>query len=240
MAVSGRKVKVLYVKDFKDVFRNPSVIVSCLIPVLFIALYKNITMGSMHIPTEYLMKIGIVFNLGMTPIMIISTMIAEEKEKNTMRTLILANVNGLEFFLSKMLVPLTFLLVSDLIIYLIVGMSVKYIGWFMLFNLLGGIDMIMLGGVIGILSRDQMTAGVYQVPIMLILLLPSLLGEMNKPLAKLAMLTPTESVSELFFASVHGELFAKNSAIALVVLLIWIVISTMAFVTIYKKKGADN
>ncbi len=240
MNISGRKIKTLYIKDFKDLFKNSSVLIGCLIPVLFILLYKNMTFGNMHMPEEFLIKLGMVFNLGMVPLMIISTTVAEEKEKNTMRTLMLSNVSGLEFFISKMLVPVTFLVVSDALIYLIVGMDMKYFPGFMIFNFLGSVSMVMIGGVIGIMARDQMSAGVYQVPAMLILFLPSVLSAVNETIEKIAKCTPTEAVSNLFFSQVDKSFASAGLFFSIAVLLLWSAAATAVFALMYRKKGVDN
>lgn len=240
MNISVKKIKTLYIKDFKDLFKNASVLVACLIPILFMLLYKNMTFGEEHMPVEFLMKLGMVFNLGMVPLMIISTTVAEEKEKNTMRTLMLSNVSGLEFFISKMLVPVTFLIVSDAVIYLIVGMHMKYFLYFMIFNFLGSVSMVMIGGVIGIMARDQMSAGVYQVPAMLILFLPAVFSAMNETIEKLAKCTPTEAVSNLFFSQADKRYASAGSGFSIMVLLLWSVAATGVFVLMYRKKGVDN
>lgn len=240
MNISIKKIKTLYVKDFKDLFKNASVLVACLIPILFMLLYKNMTFGNEHLPEEFLMKLGMVFNLGMVPLMIISTTVAEEKEKNTMRTLMLSNVSGIEFFISKMLVPVTFLVVSDAVIYLIVGMDMKYFPGFMIFNFLGSVSMVMIGGVIGIAARDQMSAGVYQVPAMLILFLPAVFSALNETIEKLAKCTPTEAVSNLFFSQADKRFASAGPVFSLAVLLLWSAAATGVFVLMYRKKGVDN
>lgn len=240
MNISVRKIRILYVKDFMDLFKNASVLVSCMIPVLFMLLYKNMTFGDAHMPEEFLIKLGMVFNLGMVPMMIISTTVAEEKEKNTMRTLMLSNISGLEFFIAKMLVPVTFLVVTDVLIYQIVGMDGKYFAGFMVFNFLGSVSMVMIGAVIGILARDQMSAGVYQVPAMLILFLPSVFSSMNGTIEKLARFVPTEAVSNLFFAQLGEAYTSAGSVFSVAVLLGWSMLATGVFVIMFRKKGVDN
>ena len=61
-------------------------------------LYNNMDMGSsapIEMLNAYVLSMGLVMNLGMTGIYCPCLLLAEEKEKNTLRVLMTSSVNGL-------------------------------------------------------------------------------------------------------------------------------------------------
>ena len=74
-----------------------NVFVYVLMPIPFALLYSNISAGN----SEYLFSLCILLNIAMVPVALMGTVIAEEKEKNTLRTLMLNNVQGTEILFAK-------------------------------------------------------------------------------------------------------------------------------------------
>lgn len=123
MDISMRKIGVLFKKDFTDFFKNMAVFVSCIIPVIFAVVYKYM-LADMGVGALYLMNMILGLNLAMISVMLTATTIAEEKEKFTLRTLMLSNVSGVEVFTSKMLVTSLIMLISNTLIFLISGVEI--------------------------------------------------------------------------------------------------------------------
>lgn len=65
--------------------------------------------------------LGVMMNLCLTPLSVLGMMIAEEKEKNTMRTLMLCNVTGGEFLAAKTLAVLAGTLLVDTVLFFLTG-----------------------------------------------------------------------------------------------------------------------
>ncbi len=68
-------------------------------------LYSSMSTGasSPEYLNAYVLSMGLVMNLGMCGIYCPSLLLAEEKEKNTLRVLMTSSVNGLEFFIGSIL-----------------------------------------------------------------------------------------------------------------------------------------
>lgn len=244
MNLSKHKIAILAKKDFIDYFKNPSLFVSCLVPIFFIALYKFIMpleqMGE-QFKDQFLLSMGTVFSVSMCACMIISTSISEEKEKFTLRTLMLSNISAAEFFLAKVIVGYTVTIVTSIIIFVLTGTAYSKLPLYFLCATLGTLCLIMFSGIVGMIARDQMSCGVYQVPMMMLFMLPPMLAGISEPVNAFARLTPLNAMMQLFYLGVGmTEGSAMDAVFHIVVLLAWIVFSAAVFSYTYNKKGIDN
>ena len=92
-----RVLRTLFVKDIVDMFKNPNVLLMLALPLIFIVIYQFVDLG---MSPAYLLMLGVMMNLCLTPLSVLGMMIAEEKEKNTMRTLMLLSL--IHIFLERL------------------------------------------------------------------------------------------------------------------------------------------
>lgn len=235
MNLSLKKVKIMFQKDMVDLFNNPNVLVVCLIPVIFGILYSKLGI----LGDQVLFMISIM-NMSMVPLMLSSTTIAEEKEKHTLRTLMLSNISAGEFLLAKAIMSIVILDLIGIIMFLTSNNDMKYLIGYVLITTFCSIPIILLGCAIGIISRDQMTAGLYQLPVMLVIMLPVMLAPINKTIANIANLVPTNSYVNMFTRYFKGNLFDSKMIADFAVVIVWILVTTGGFYVIYKKNSIDN
>ena len=95
-----RVLRTLFVKDIVDMFKNLNVLLMLALPLIFIVIYQFVDLG---MSPAYLLMLGVMMNLCLTPLSVLGMMIAADKEMNTMRTLMLCNVTGGEFLAAKTL-----------------------------------------------------------------------------------------------------------------------------------------
>lgn len=84
----------------------------------------------------------------------------------------LANVIAETVVLAKGLVALGFTAVTEALCFAVSGAPWSLFGWYMLLGVVGALPVILLSLVVGLASRDQMTAGLYSVPVLLLALAP--------------------------------------------------------------------
>ena len=97
METTLRKTGALLGKDLKDLVKNPTMLICTLLPIAFVLLYAQMSGGSpeeSEMLSRYLVSMAFCITAGMVGSMTVLTAIAEEKEKNTLRTLMLANVSA--------------------------------------------------------------------------------------------------------------------------------------------------
>lgn len=242
MKLRARIIKALMKKDFRMLAGNKNTFFILLLPILFCVLYTKVLPIGKETGMLYPLLLCEVLNLICAPISLLSMMVAEEKEKNTLRTLIMSDVRAMEFLASKMFVVLLLMEVISVANYLLVGLDMKFFAGYMLISTLASVGILFLGAAVGILSENQMSTGTISTPLMLLLMLPTMFAGMNKVLEKIAFCLPTNAFMEIM----NGEYQNKAAFLSganmkhYAVCLVWIVIGIAVFNIVYKKRGVDS
>lgn len=235
--------RALFKKDFKNCFMNRNVSLMLVLPILFVLLYKFLLKGGADesFSAYHTLLMCSVLTLSIIPLNILAMLISEEKEKHTLRSLMMANVTGAEFIASKAAVCLILMMSESFIIYLLCGLAVNLMALYLGTIFIVSLAIILFGAVVGISAKDQMAAGTLGTPLMMLFLIPPVFSTMNNFFEKISVLVPTTSLYTIYGAAYsHLPLTSKDNIIALCVCLAWIFMGTMAFIRIYKKKGLDD
>jgi len=171
-----RKIGALCAKDAKTIFHNLFVLSGLLVvPVLAMLM----TIGSEPEQVIILASFLIPMNVLLNGANIICVMIAEEKEKHTLNVLVASTVSGADFLISKVLVATVLTLVSNAVVFQIMGLgSVMPIGSFLLVTGVTILPVAAVGAIIGIVCKTQTAASTVVAPIMILLvIMPPLIPE---------------------------------------------------------------
>lgn len=242
MKLRGRIIKALMKKDFRMLAGNKNTFFMLLLPILFCVLYTKVLPIGDQAGQIYPLALCEVLNLVCAPISLLSMMVAEEKEKNTLRTLIMSDVKAMEFLASKMFVVLLLMEVVSVVNYVIVGLSMKYFAGYLFISTLASIGILFLGAAVGIMSENQMSTGTISTPLMLLLMLPPMFAGMNDVLEKIAFCLPTNAFVEIINREYYNKAaFLSGSNLKYYgVCIAWILIGILVFNVIYKKRGVDS
>ena len=123
--MSGKIIFTLLKKDLKGCLTNKNILVSFLIPIVFCFIYQNVFSDLGDEVGDYVLGMCAVFSIAISPTSILPVMIAEEKEKYTLRSLMMARVRGQEFLASKLLVCLLMTLLDAAAVFFITGGDMK-------------------------------------------------------------------------------------------------------------------
>lgn len=243
MEAALRKTSALLGKDMKDLVKNPTVLLGCLLPVGFIALYSQ-TMGdasgeAADAARHQFLTMALFMTVGMTGCMTALYTIAEEKEKHTLRTLMLANVSAAQVIASRAVVSLAAIVIAQAACFAVLRAPIDLLAPYLLLGILSGLPVVMLSLVLGLASRDQMTAGVYSVPLILVAFLP-MFAPLNETLAKATPYCPTGGAQELLNLAADGALFTADALQPLAVTLVWVAVGAAALALLYKRLARDN
>jgi len=234
------KIVALVKLGVEDLTKNMSVFIYVLFPVLFALLYANLEVPE-NIGPGFLYSTCILMNLAMVPVALMGTIIAEEKEKNTLRTLMLNDVKAGEILLAKALMCIVFVVIDNVLIYVILGMSMDS---FLLYQVIGfacGLAVVLFGAVVGLLAKNQMSAGLLSMPFMVILMAPMFIDIMgNETVNKISQLLPTDAMSTMFAAVAQNEYTFETMGSPALVIAGWFAISAILFALLFKKVGVDN
>lgn len=253
MNAAMRKTGALLAKDFADLFKNPTLLVVCLLPIAFMALYSfmigdaaggsDLTAEQQEavdpVISQFMLGSSLCMTLGMVCTMTVLYGIAEEKEKRTLRTLMLANVGASQVVASKAVVALVASTVVNAVCFFVAGGEPGMLGAYLALGVVGSLPVILFSLVLGLASRDQMTAGVYSVPVLLVALVP-MFGMANETIEKASHWLPMGGVYDLIGLAMDGRLLSQDALAPLGVTLAWIVVGAVVFAALFKKLARDN
>ena len=165
-------IKAVMYKQFCDTLKNKLLLLLIFMyPVLayiFYFLLKD-TQEAVNI----VIPIFITMHIIMAPIVCMSSIISEEKEKNTIKVLLFSGIRSYEYLLGVAGVLMGILIVSVIPYLFILKFDTEQTLLFFYFIILGFVCSMLLGSVIGIMSKNQMSVGTISSPLsMFIGLLP--------------------------------------------------------------------
>lgn len=242
MNFSIKRVRALIKKEFKSFPKNSNTLLMSLLPILFSIIYTYIYGSSSQesSPTVDILLLCLNMNLVMSASFVIAMMIAEEKEKNTLRTLLLSGVSAVEFLTGKVIIAFIITEITNIIIFFIAGMELKYLGWFLFLSLLVIASMILIGAIIGMLAPTQMSTGVIGMPVIMLLLLIPMMAEFNPSIRKLAVFTPNYHMNTLLKQLFNGGSLSSGDIPAFGAMAAWILLTSLLFLITYNKAGIDK
>ena len=188
---------------------------------------------------QFMLGSSLCMTVGMVCTMTALYGIAEEKEKRTLRTLMLANVGASQVVASKAIVALVASTVVNAACFFVADGEPGLLGAYLALGIVGSLPIILFSLVLGLACRDQMTAGVYSVPVLLVALVP-MFGMANETIEKVSHWLPTGGVYDLIGLALDGRLFSQDALAPLGVTAAWIVVGAGVFAVLFKRLARDN
>ena len=194
MKLRMHTLAVLIKKDFRLMFTNKNMLIMILLPIGFAVLYQTIfgDVKEAGMPSNFVLTLCELLNLSAIPLTglsvgnPISTIVSEEKEKNTLRVLMLSDVSALEYIFSKIISVLVLMELITIVIFFITATQLSYLPMFLLVTTVTSISMLLFGSVVGLLSKDQMSTSTLSTPLMILFLIPPMFQNMNEVIDKIA------------------------------------------------------
>ena len=219
-------------KQLKDTFKNKEILIQFIMfPAIAIIRENAINIEGM--PERFFVTLFATMYIGMAPLISMAAIIAEEKEKNTLRVLMLSNVKPAEY-LTGTGSYIWLICMLGAIVFAVTG---KYEGkafWiFLAVMAVGILASLLIGAVIGTFSRNQMMATSITVPVMMVFAFLPMLSMFNETIAKVAKFTYSQQINLLISQVENMKLESTN----VVVIAFNVVLAAVLFGYAYKKSG---
>ena len=162
MQANLRKLGALIAKDAADLAKNPTMILCVLMPVGFAVFYRFF-IGDMGLAgslrgdgglgaspqvtsvVQYIvLSMSLCLSIGMGASVSLIYGLAEEKEKHTLRTLMLANVSAEQLMLAKGFVAFVLTIATELVCFAVSGAPWSLAGWYLLLGSVGAVPVILV------------------------------------------------------------------------------------------------
>ena len=168
-----RKLNALLWLRLQVLISNSTLLATLLLPFGLAVLYNEFLNKSGELST-YFLSMSLTMVLSMGSGYMVSIMMAEDKEKRNLKSLILSGVTATEYTFSMLVLPILIMLVAMIVlpIYLKVDVS-GYLFAYVIYLVLATISVIFLNLLIGAVSDTQSKAQVYSIfPMLIVSFLP--------------------------------------------------------------------
>lgn len=120
--MSKERIQAIFEKDIKDFMKNSMLIFQPIVPIFLALFYSQLGFNE---DNEQVLQIFVIIGLTLSSVTsgCIMTLMAEEKEKNTLRGLLLSPASFLDLIVGKSLVTAIFTFISLLISLIIIGIT---------------------------------------------------------------------------------------------------------------------
>jgi ABC-2 type transport system permease protein len=229
-----KNITAVFLKQIKETFRNKTILIQFLMfPVMVIIMENAIKLENM--PEHFFVKLFAVMFVGMAPLTCMSAIISEEKEKNTLRALMMSNVNPFEYLIGVGAYVFIMCIIGAVVFAVCGGYEGKDLLVFMVIMGAGILLSSLTGAVIGVFSKNQMSATSLTIPVMMIFSFLPMLSMFNESIEKVARITYSQQMSIL----ING---IGNSAIkpeSIIIIAVNFVVASILFTLAFRKKGLE-
>lgn len=235
MNVSIKRIQAIFVKDYKEFYRNYAISTMVLMPLALAFIYSMT--GDMDLQSLF-MPINLTF--AMITAFIQSCLIAEEKEHNTLRSLLLSPASIADILIGKSsLVFLITVIVLGLCMWMLdfrpsnlMAMSSALV--------LSTVFYLAMGLIVGLYTKTVMEASVGILPVMIVFSFGPLvlLFADRYPILEVFQWLPS---AQLILLEQHSAAGTTSDVImSLVVLAVWAVIGVVISAILFKKRMSDE
>lgn len=247
MGLSFKKIHVLTHFKFKELFRNKTFLITgSMVPLLTLLMrfvYQNLLDGKAMPPmmVALVLNLGLLMNLTSVSMMMPATMLAKDKEKNTLRTLMTSSVNGTEYFISSVIPSFVVSFLINLLVLVLSGISLGEVNLVLYFlvTAIAGLTSCVLGMLIGLFAKNQMSSSNICTIFVLVLMLVPVFGNIAGSFQKVSNFLYTGIVGNLVSAFAEGS-HQGLSLQSWLVLVGELAIISLLFVVNYRKNGFEH
>ena len=225
-------ISTVFLKQIRETLKNKPILIQFLMfPVLAVIMETAVKIEDM--PEHFFAKLFAVMFVGMAPLTCMSSVISEEKEKNTLRVLMMSNVKPVQYLLGIGSYIWIMCMAGAAVFAVLCEFESTEIMKFMLIMAVGIIISILVGAVIGIAAENQMTSTSVTLPVMMILSFLPMLSMFNETIEKIARVTYTQQISRIVNNNFEGM------GEGVIVIAINFVLAVALFFLAYRKKGME-
>lgn len=229
-----KNVMAILEKQVKDTVKNKTVFIQfVMFPALTLIMENAVKIEGM--PEHFFTNLFAVMYIGMAPLTAMAAIISEEKEKNTLRALLMADVKPAQYLMGVGI----YILVICMIGATVIGLGGSYAGSdlakFLGIMAMGIVVSLLLGAAIGTWSKNQMSATSLTVPVMMVFSFLPMLSMFNETIEKIARFAYSQQISLWINQTENTEWSIEQP----VVILVNMAVALVVFVYAYKKIGLE-
>ena len=223
---------IIIKKQLKDTLKNKTILIQfILFPMMTLIMENAIHMEGM--PEHFFTKLFSIMYIGMAPLTSVASIISEEKEKNTLRVLLMANMKPLQYLMGIGVYVWSICMMGAVV--MATGLPKQDILMYLFIMAIGFMISIFVGACIGIFATNQMRATSLVMPVMMVLSFLPMLAMFNEKIEKMARFFFTQQLK----LCLNDMSIMGHSNETYIVLLVNVIIALLVFGLAFKKKGLE-
>lgn len=227
-----RHILTIFGKQVRDTLRNGTVLIQfVMFPVMAVIMTKSVQIEGM--PPHFFIILFATMYVGMAPLTSVAAILSEEKEKNTLRVLLMARVTPWQYLAGVGSYVFICCMLGSGVFCMLGRYTWRERGIFLLIMAVGILTSLLLGAAIGAGSSSQMAATSVTVPAMLFFSFLPMLSMFNDTISRVAKYTYTEQLRLLLQSLETGESALESIAVIAGNILLF----SVAFVALYRRLG---
>ncbi|WP_025681842.1 ABC transporter permease [Paenibacillus maysiensis] len=236
MSISLKRARAIFVKDYKEFSRNYAVSFSVIVPILFAFLFRS---AGPSLPGA----IGFLLNTSFVLLtcLVQACLIAEEKERNTLRSLMMTPATTMDVLIGKSTLVFVVSAVALAIATYILGYEPASIWAFVAAIILSIILYTAAGTICGLFSKTLLEASLSIMPVALVFTGAPwgvLLAD-DFPIFKVLEYAP--SVQLVYLLNIRNIGFTTEELLKpLLIILAWTVVLTIVSIVLYQRRLKDE
>ncbi|MEK4239316.1 hypothetical protein BSK65_22485 [Paenibacillus odorifer] len=236
MSISLKRVQAIFVKDYKEFSRNYAISIMLIFPIIIALLFRRVDPS---VPGVF----AIVLNLSFVVVACFAQacLIAEEKEHNTLRSLMMTPATTMDVLIGKSTLVFVMSAVVLAIVTYIIGYEPASIWAFVSALILSIILYTALGTICGLFSKTVLEASLAILPVMFVFTgapWGTLLVD-DFPIFKVLEYVPSTQL--VYFLEISNISFTTGDLLKpLLITLAWTVVLTVVSVILYQRRLKDE
>lgn len=230
-----RNIKAVFWKQIKDTFKNKSILIQFVMFPLMVCIMENAVIME-DMPEHFFVKMFAAMYVGMAPLIVMSSVISEEKENGTLKVLLMSDVKPSEYLFGTGSYIWLACMAGSLVFAIVGEYEGKMLLAFLLIMAAGIIASLLIGAAIGTWSRNQMMATSMGVPAMLVFAFLPMLSMFNETIRKGAKVVYSEQIS-ILLNRLGQEAAASLQTENVLIILCNMAVAFLCFMFAYKKCG---
>ena len=226
-------ILVIIKKQFKDTFKNKAVLIQFILMPLIAFLMERFVKPE-DMPELFFTKMFSVMYMGMAPLTAMAAIISEEKDKNTLRVLMMSNVKPWQYLLGVGSYIWVICMIGALA-FTLNGIKTEDTAFYLITMGGGFIISILAGACVGIYAKNQMAATSLASMLMIILVFLPMFAQFNDNIKTAAKFIYTQQIR----LSLDGMAFSEIQSSGVIILLANALTTTILFFVIFRKKGLE-
>ena len=228
-----KKTVVIYKKQVKDTGKNIALLIQFVMFPVMAAIMKN-AVRIEGMPENFFVDMFAVMHVGMAPITVAAAVISEEKEKNTLRVLLFADVKPMEYLCGIGGFIFSACMAGSICLGILGGYTGGKFAAFLLIMAAGIAASMLFGAAIGIRSRSQIAAVSVSTPFMMVFAFLPMIAMFNETVEKAANVVYSQHIQLLMNSLEAGTAVEPKNVIMLAANMI---IAVSLFLWAYRKNG---